>query len=158
MTLDEAMTEVWEVAKTPRRIPPDASVIEMGGVELVDFMANHPVHAQVAHENLSPAQETVCRWVWDTMARHLKAFEPFEAGFLYDYNVDHELTVWVRMALVFEEFCKRHPSADKRQVVESLCHLSCGLPPIMLTRKRAKELIDLWNGKGMDDGATQPEQ
>lgn len=150
MKIEEAMTSVLEVARDPRRVPVGAIAIEeKGGLELLELFEKNAVRAQVAHESLTPAQETVCRWVWDTMARHWKSFEAFEAGFLYDYNVDHELALWVRMALVFEQFTKRHPSANKREIVDSLCHLSIGLPPIMLTPKRAKELTDLWHHKGM---------
>lgn len=153
MTINEAMQEVLEVAKQPRRVPAGATAVEeKGGGELLELFGKNAVRARVAHESLIPAQETVCRWVWDKMVRHWKPFEAFEVGFLYDYNVDHELALWVRMALVFEKFAQRHPSANKREIVGSLCHLSIGLPPILLTPKRAKELTDLWHNKSMDEG------
>jgi hypothetical protein len=151
MDINEAMEEVWKVAKGPRQVPPDATAVEeVGGVELMELFEKDAPRARIARDSLTLAQETVCRWVWGRMARHLKPFEPFEAGFLYDYNVDHELTLWVRMTFVFEEFLKLHPSANKRETVEALCQLSCGFPPVSLKPKRAKELADLWRGKAMD--------
>jgi hypothetical protein len=156
MDINEAMSELWEVAKGPRRVPPDATAVEeVGGVELLELFEKDALCGVVARDSLTPAQETVCRWVWGRMARHLKPFEAFEAGFLYDYNVDHELTLWVRMTFVFEAFLRRHPSANKRVIVEALCSLSIGLPPIMLTPKRATELIDLWHGKSVDLSESQ---
>jgi hypothetical protein len=150
MNIDEAMNEVLVAAKGPRRVPAGAtSVKEVGGVELLELFENQQLQACVAHESLTKAQETVCRWVWDTMTRHWKPFETFEAGFLYDFNIDHELALWVRMALVFEKFMQLHRSANKREIVDSLCHLSIGLPPILLSGKRARELTDLWHGKGI---------
>jgi len=149
MTIDEAMEEVLDVAKGPRRTPACETWVEKSGVELVGLLEEGQIHRRVHHEALTPAQETVCRWVWNRMARHFKPFEAFETGFLYDYNIDHELALWVRMLFVFEKFTKRHPSARKEDVVLALCHLSCGLPPVMLKAKQAKKLTNLWQGKGM---------
>ena len=39
-------------------------------------------------------------------------------------NISHELAVWVRIAMVFQEFVQRHPSVNKRQVIGELCRLS----------------------------------
>ena len=69
-----------------------------------------PLVHRIWHESLTPAQEAVCRWVWETCAQHYEPWEQFEVGFLYDFNISHELAVWVRIALVFVEFVKRHPS------------------------------------------------
>ncbi len=156
MTLYEALEEVREAAKEPRRVPAGETWVERGGVELLKFLGDHPVRNQVAHENLTPAQETVCRWVWDTMARHWKSFEAFEAGFLYDYHVDHELALWVRMASVFEQFSERHPSANKRETVEALCHVASGILPVMLGPKRAKEARRTVERRGADELMPMP--
>jgi hypothetical protein len=93
---------------------------------------------------LTPAQETVCRWIWETCAQHWEAWEKFEVGFLYDYNVDHELAMWVRIAHVFSEFLKRHPSVNKREVLGDLCRASAGAPMSGFKGSRAKELAELW--------------
>jgi hypothetical protein len=73
-----------------------------------------------------------------------KPWEPFEVGFLYDYNIDHELASWVRIAHVFSEFLKHHPSVDKRAVIGELVGLSVGIPMRKLKGGRAKELKELW--------------
>ena len=86
----------------------------------------------------------VCRWVWENCAQHYEPWEQFEVGFLYEYNTSHELAVWVRIALVFREFVKRHPSVDKRAVIGALCQLSAGGRVTQLAGSRAKELAELW--------------
>ena len=65
-------------------------------------------------------------------------------GFLCEYNMDHELAMWSRIALVFADFVKRHPSVDKRLVIGELVGLSVGIPARKLKGGRAKELQELW--------------
>ncbi len=60
------------------------------------------------------------------VALHYEPWEQFEVGFLYDYNISHELAIWVRIAMVFKEFVKRHSSVNKRQLIGELCRLSAG--------------------------------
>jgi hypothetical protein len=74
-----------------------------------DAIGTGGLKARVWHESLTPAQEMVCRWVWDKCGRHDEPWEQFEVGFLYDYNISHELADWVRIAMVFTEFVERHP-------------------------------------------------
>jgi hypothetical protein len=57
--------------------------------------------------------EMVCRWIWETCTRHYQPWERFEAGFLQEYNINHELAVWIRIAIVFNEFLQRHPSISE---------------------------------------------
>ena len=52
--------------------------------------------------------------------------------------------MWVRIAHVFSEFLKRHPSVDKRLVIGELCGLSAGIPIRKLKGGRAKALKELW--------------
>ena len=83
------------------------------------------------------------------LRKHYEPWEQFEVGFLYDYNISHELAIWVRIAMVFKEFVKRHPSVNKRQVIGELCRLSAGsrITEFKGSRakgSRAKELTDLW--------------
>ena len=82
--------------------------------------------------------------MWDKCAQHYEPWERFEVGFLYDYNISHELAVWVRIAMVFQEFVQRHPSVNKPQVIGELCRLSAGSRVAELTGGRAKELTELW--------------
>jgi hypothetical protein len=58
--------------------------------------------------------------------------------------MNHELAVWVRIAYVFGEFLKRHPSVDKREVLGDLCRASAGAPMSSFKGSRAKELAELW--------------
>ena len=109
-----------------------------------DDIGNQDLKHKAWHESLTPAQEMVCRWVWDTCAQHYEPWEQFEVGFLYDYNTSHELAVWVRIASVFAEFLKRHPSVNKRQVIGDLCRLSAGSRVMVFKGSRAKELTELW--------------
>lgn len=76
--------------------------------------------------------------------KQYEPWEQFEVGFLYDYNVSHELAIWVRIAMVFKEFVKRHPSMSKRQVIGELCRLSAGGRVTEFKGSRAKELTELW--------------
>jgi hypothetical protein len=86
----------------------------------------------------------VCRWMWDNCAQHFEPWEKFEAGFLFDYNNNHELAIWVRIASVFAKFLGRHPSVNKRQVIGELCRLAAGGRITAFKGSRAKELTELW--------------
>ena len=114
------------------------------GEALIRATNSKQVKGRAWHESLTPTQETVCRWIWETCAQHWEAWEKFEVGFLYDYNVDHELAMWVRIAHVFSEFLKRHPSVNKREILGDLLQLSAGVSVKRLKNRRAKELADLW--------------
>jgi hypothetical protein len=52
--------------------------------------------------------------------------------------------MWVRIAHVFSEFLKRHPSVNKREVLGDLCRASAGAPMSRFKGSRAKELAELW--------------
>jgi hypothetical protein len=141
MDVAKALKEVLEAAKKPKQFPSGAKPEALTGKEVVRATQ---VKGRAWHESLTPAQETVCRWIWETCAQHCEAWEKFEAGFLYDYNVDHELAMWVRIAHVFSEFLKRHPSLNKREVLGDLCRASAGAPMSGFKGSRAKELAELW--------------
>jgi hypothetical protein len=144
MDLEDALDEVLAAAKLPKQHPPEATPAELIGEAAMEVVEAGQLKARAWHESLSPAQETVCRWIWETCAKHYEPWEKFEVGFLYDYNVSHELATWARIAVVFCEFIKRHPSVDKRLVIGELCGLSAGIPIRKLTGGRAKELKELW--------------
>jgi len=68
------------------------------------------------------------------------------------------LAVWVRIAMVFKEFVKRHPSVNKQDVIGSLCRLSAGGQVTQLKGSRAKELAELWKqGPQVKRAATNDE-
>jgi hypothetical protein len=142
--LHEALEEVLDAAKQPKEYPSGVTPVALSG----DAIDTQELKARAWHESLTPAQETVCRWVWETCAQHYEPWEKFEVGFLYDYNTSHELAVWVRIALVFAEFLKRHSSVNKRQVIGELCRLSAGSRVAELKGRRAKELTELWKQQG----------
>ena len=146
MELREALDEVLEAAKQPKQFPPGVTPQLLVG----DAIDSADLKGRVWHESLTPAQEMVCRWVWETCAQHYQPWERFEVGFLYDYNTSHELAVWVRIAIVFGEFLERHPSANKRDVLGALCRLSAGASIRTLKGSRAKELTELWK-QGVQD-------
>jgi hypothetical protein len=138
--LHEALKEVLEAASQPKQYPPGVSPVELS----IDAFDTQDVKRRAWHESLTPAQETVCRWVWETCAQHYEPWEQFEVGFLYDFNTSHELAVWVRIASVFAEFLRRHPSVNKRRVISDLCRLSAGSRLTEFKGSRAKELTELW--------------
>ena len=140
MDFHEALQEVLDAASQPKRYPPGVTPVALSG----DAIDTQELKARAWHESLTSAQEMVCRWVWDHCARHYEPWEQFEVGFLYDYNISHELAIWVRIAMVFQEFVQRHPSVNKRQVIGELCRLSAGSRVAELTGGRAKELTELW--------------
>jgi hypothetical protein len=144
MDLHEALKAVLDAAKQPRQFPPGANLVPLAGEVLVTAVNSEQMKGQAWHESLTPAQETVCRWIWETCAQHWEVWEKFEVGFLYDYHIDHELAMWVRMAQVFSEFLKRHPSVNKREILGDLRQLSAGVPVKRLKNRRAKELAELW--------------
>jgi hypothetical protein len=150
MDIHEALREVLAAAKQPRQYPPGVTPTALTGKEF-DKSLNSPMGARAWHESLTPAQETVCRWIWETAAQHYEPWEEFEVGFLYDCNIDHELVVWVRIAHVFSVFVKRHPSVNKREVLGDLCRLSAGAAVASLKAGRAKELMELWK-QGPEEG------
>jgi hypothetical protein len=143
MELDEALKEVLDAAKQPKQYPPGATPMALKG----DDFRKKPVNVQAWHDSLTPAQETVCRWIWETCGQHYEPWEKFEVGFLFDYNVNHELAVWSRVAIVFDSFVKRHPSVNKRDVIYDLCRLSAGTSVKKMSGSRAKELTELWKAK-----------
>jgi len=136
----EALQEVLDAARQPKEHPPGMTPVALSG----DAIGTMDLRARAWHESLTPAQEMVCRWVWESCAQHDEPWEQFEVGFLYDYNISHELAVWVRIALVFAEFLKQHPSVNKQQVIGELCRLSAGSRVTELKGNRAKELTELW--------------
>ena len=144
MDVTEALREVLDAAKQPKQFPCGAKPVALTGEALLRAAESHKVKGRAWHESLTPAQETVCRWIWETCAQHWEAWEKFEVGFLFDYNVDHELAMWVRIAHVFSEFLKRHPSVNKREVLGDLCRASAGAPMSGFKGARAKELTELW--------------
>ena len=116
MDLHEALEEVLYAVKQPKQSPPGMTPVPLSG----DALDTKDLKARVWHESLTPAQETVCRWVWETCAQHNEPWEQFEVGFLYDYNISHELAVWVRIALVFAEFHAEIPAfvAEIKKIFE----------------------------------------
>lgn len=147
MDLSEALKEVLDAAKQPKQFPPGAAPTALSGDAFVKATG---LKSQVWHESLTPAQETVCRWIWETCAQHYDPWERFEFGFLCEYNTNHELAVWARIALVFNEFIQRHPSVNKRELIGELCGLSAGAGVRKLKGRRAKELTDLWKRGAAD--------
>ncbi len=144
MDLQEALDEVLAAARLPKQHPPEATPTELIGEAAMEAVDAGRLRGKAWRESLTPAQETVCRWIWETCVQYHKPWEPFEVGFLYDYNIDHELAMWVRIAHVFSEFLKCHPSVDKRLVIGELVGLSAGIPIRKLKGGRAKELKELW--------------
>ncbi len=147
MDFDEALEEILEAARQPQQYPPGVTPVALTGDEAFE---GQDMKRQVWHESLTPAQEAVCRWVWETCVQYYEPWEQFEVSFLYDYNTSHELVVWVRIAMLFEEFLKRHPSVDRRLVIGELCRLSVGRRVTELKGSRAKELTELWQ-QGLPD-------
>lgn len=144
MDLHEALKEVLDAAKQPKQFPSGAKRAALAGEAFVSTVDSEHLKGQSWYESLTPAQNVVCRWVWETCAQHYKEWEPFQSGFLCEYNVNHELAVWVRIARIFAEFIKIHPSANKREIVDDLCQLSAGVSVKKLKGKRVKELAELW--------------
>jgi hypothetical protein len=147
----EALKEVLDTARQPKQYPPGVTPVALSG----DALGTGGLKARAWHESLTPAQEMVCRWVWDKCAQHYEPWEQFEVGFLYDYNISHELAVWVSIAMVFTEFVRRHPSVNKPQVIGELCSLSAGGRVRQLKGSRAKDLTELWK-QGPQDGPDCP--
>jgi len=135
----EALDEVLNAASQPKQYPPGVSPVDL----TVDAIGSQDVKRRAWHESLTPVQEIVCRWIWDNCAKHYECWEQFEVGFLYDYNISHELAVWVRIASVFAEFLRRHPAVNERQVIGELCRVSAGSRVMEITGRRAKELTEL---------------
>ncbi len=144
MDLQEALDEVLAAARLPKQHPPEATPKELIGEAAMEAVEAGQLRRKAWHESLTAAQETVCRWIWETCVQYHKAWEPFEVGFLYDYNIDHELAMWVRIAHVFSEFLKRHPSVNKREVLGDLCRASARAPMSGFKGGQAKELTELW--------------
>ena len=150
MELQEALKEVLDAAKQPKQFPAGAKPVALTGDAFTKFAKSQQVKSQAWHESLTPAQEMVCRWVWEICAQHYKPWEPFEFGFLCDYNVNHELAVWARIAIVFAEFLRIHPSVNKRELLADVCQLSAGGSVRRLKGSRAKELTELWKQGAKD--------
>jgi hypothetical protein len=150
MDLAEALKEVLDAAKQPKQFPSGAKRAALAGEAFVSAIDSEQLKGQSWYESLTPAQKMVCRWIWETCAQHYKPWEPFELGFLCEYNNNHELAVWVRIARIFAEFIKIHPSANKREIVDDLLQLSAGVPVKRLKNRRAKELAELWKQGAKD--------
>jgi hypothetical protein len=144
MDLHEALKEVLDAAKQPKQFPSGAKRVPLATEVLVTTVSTEQIKGRAWHESLTPAQKTVCRWIWETCVQYDKPWEAFEGGFLCEYNVNHELAVWARIAHVFSDFLKRHPSVNKREILGDLLQLSAGVSVKRLKNRRAKELADLW--------------
>ncbi len=140
MELQDALREVLDAARQPKQYPPGVTPISLSGAAI----DTEGLKGRAWHESLTPAQAVVCRWAWETCSQHYESWERFEVGFLYEYNTNHELAVWIRIATVFDQFVKRHGAVNKRQVIGSLCRLSAGGRVTQFTGSRAKELTELW--------------
>ena len=74
-------------------------------------------------------------------------FEQFELGFLKECNIDHEMSLFVKMVVVFRKFMSMHPSEDRAGVLHGLIQLSAKMRITTLrSAGRIKELTAL----GMD--------
>lgn len=152
MDLQAALAEVLAAAKQPKQYPPGVTPTALTGDALNKALGSQEMKARAWHDALTPAQETVCRWIWETAAQHYEPWEKFEVGFLYDCNINHELAVWITIAKVFSVFVQRHPSVNKREVLGDLCRLSAGAAIASLKGGRAKELTELWKHGPEEDG------
>ena len=150
MDLNGALRDVLDAAKRPKQFPPGVTPRELAGDAFTEGVNSKNLKTQAWHESPSSAQEMVCRWVWETCGKHYEPWAHFEFGFLCEYNTDHELAVWIRIAIVFHEFVKRHPSVNKPHVVGALCGLSAGVGVTVLKGRQATELTDLWNNPSKD--------
>jgi len=150
MEFQEALKEVLDAAEQPKQYPTGVTPEELLGDAFDEAVRSKQLKGQAWHESLTPAQEMVCHWIWMTCGQYHEPWERFEFGFLCEYNTNHELAVWVRIALVFAEFVKHYRSVDKRLVIGELCRLSAGAQVMTLKGGRAKALTELWK-KGVTD-------
>ncbi|HVC93712.1 MAG TPA: hypothetical protein VND64_08480 [Pirellulales bacterium] len=150
MDFQEALKEVLDAAAQSKQYPSGAEPKELSVDAFDEAVGSKGLMGRAWHESLTPAQEIVCRWIWETCGVYHESWEPFEFGFLCDYNTNHELAVWVRIAHVFVEFVKQYRSIDKGLVVGELCRLSAGAQVMTLKGGRAKALTELWK-KGVTD-------
>ena len=145
MEFVEALQEVLDAASQPKQYPPGMTPVTLPS----SAIGSQDLKARAWHDSLTPAQTMVCRWVGENCAQHYEPWEQFEVGFLYDYNTSHELAIWVRIAMVFKEFVKQHPSVNKQDVIGSLCRLSARKRVTQLRGGRANTLTELWK-QGVD--------
>ena len=145
MEFVEALQEVLDAASQPKQYPPGMTPVTLPS----GAIGSQDLKARAWHDSLTPAQTMVCRWVWENCVQHYEPWEQFEVGFLYNYNTSHELAIWVRIAMVFKEFFKQHPSVNKQDVIGSLCRLSAGERVTQHRGGRANELTELWK-QGVD--------
>ena len=140
----------WTPPSSQSSFRPGPKPIPLTSEVLIGVADSQQVKSRAWHDSLTPAQETVCRWIWETCGQHYKPWEPFEFGFLCDYNVNHELATWARIAVVFADFLKLHPSVNKRETLGELVRLSAGVAIKKFKGSRAKELTELWKQGAKD--------
>jgi len=73
INVTEALKEVLDAAKQPKQFPSGAKPVALTGEALVRAINSKQVKGRAWHESLTPAQETVCRWIWETCAQHWEA-------------------------------------------------------------------------------------
>lgn len=122
-------------ARQPKKNPPELNggeFISMKGDQLQAsaggsmLAALDKIKSHQWHDEMSEAQRQVAEFIWDKMGRHQQEREPFIAGFLKEYNMSHELVVWLRLTYIFEQFTARYRSEKKENVMAVLCGLSLG--------------------------------
>jgi len=83
MDFQEALKEVLDAAGQPKQFPSGAEPTELS-VDAFDEAGPKELMGRAWHESLTPAQETVCRWIWETCGVYHQPWKPFEFGFLCD--------------------------------------------------------------------------
>ena len=150
MDLTDALQEVLDAAKQPRQFPSGAKRAALAGEAFVSAVDPEQAERTAMVRVADARPEDGLPLDLGSLRQHYKPWEPFELGFLCEYNVNHELAVWVRIVRIFAEFIKIHPSANKREIVDDLCQLSAGVSVKKLKGKRAKELAELWKQGAKD--------
>lgn len=120
--------------------------IDEDGHKVLEWVHPSQLKRGVPQEHdLTPVQPYL-RWAW----RHLKSFFPeyrayedWEAGFMYDQVPEQEIAVWVVITYTLLEFIHRHPKVHPQAVFSSLLLISTGRKDLVKPPEAAKELIEI---------------
>ena len=99
----------------------------------------------IRHKKLNRDDLAVARYTHRKIGRYnCPTMEQWELGFLRDANPRQELAIWLRMAFALDDYCQKHPKANRKTTAALLIKLSCGNEP---TTEQEKELHKITLGK-----------
>lgn len=116
MNFDQALETVRLAAEQPKLEP----TAEYAATRPHFQPANDPFSYVQWHDDLTEAQTIVIRWIWETCGQYLEVWETFEHSFLNNFNINHEVWTWAKVAYIAQTYLQARPNCDKKLAIMTI--------------------------------------